>query len=335
MKRVLQLVTRDEPGGVRVLAETVAEGLRQRGHVVETVALRGEFRSALRAIGGRHDAILSYQVAASLVGSLLGWCRGVRVRATHLTAIPSAMRPGWRVLDRQWGRVGLHTAIVANSRTTESAVAAYPAGYRARLRLIRHGVRALPAPSGFDWRAQLRLAPDRVLLVASGRLVEQKDHATAVRALAGMPEAQLAIAGEGPLRASLTAHAAGLGVADRLHLVGNLDAQALADLLAAADLYLFPSVWESFGLAGVEAAMAGVPVLASDLPVLREVLAAAEDMAGFHWPGSSDDLVHRAREMLGACPGRERREASAAAVAHEFAIARMIDAYCRLIDGAD
>jgi glycosyltransferase involved in cell wall biosynthesis len=158
---------------------------------------------------------------------------------------------------------------------------------------------------------------------------------TAIHALARLPGAHLVIAGDGPLRAMLVDLADQLRLSHRLHLIGNLDPQDLADLVSSADLYLFPSVWESFGLAGVEAAMAGVPVLASDLPVLREVLAPAADhgLARFHPPADPARLADAAAALLALKPGKDLRLASAEATGRQFAIDRMIDAYCRLIAG--
>lgn len=242
------------------------------------------------------------------------------------------MRPAWRWLDRCWGRLGLHTHIVANSKATLGAVARYPQAYRQRSRLIRHGVTPLPAPQRRDWRRELSIAPLAPLLVSSGRLVAQKNHAVAVAALALLPAAHLAIAGDGPLRESLVRQAAALGVSERLHLLGDLDPALLAGLLAEGDIYVFPSDWESFGLAVVEAAMLGLPVVASDLPVLREVLAPA--IARFHVPGNAEDLARSVAAMLAEYPAMDARAASSAATRQAHAVEAMIDAYCRLLDGA-
>lgn len=338
MSRVLQLVTRDEPGGVRVLTHMVAEGLAARGHVVTTLALRGEDGSILPVVTeiarGRYHAILSYQVAASLIGHAAGWLARVPVRAANLTAIPSAMRPVWRWLDRCWGMCGLHSVVVANSAATLSAVARYPQRYRERLRLIPHGVLPLPAPGATAWRHALGLPADAPLLVSSGRLVEQKDHATAVAALADLPGAHLAIAGDGLLRTALLAQAMALGLENRLHLMGDLQRDELASLLAAADVYVFPSIWESFGLAVVEAAMLGLPVAATDLAVLREVLAPAGGLARFHEPGDAVALAAAVRTILADYPAADVRAATAAAVTQVYAVDTMIDAYCRLLGGS-
>ena len=338
MSRVLQLVTRDTPGGVRVLTHMVGQGLAARGHVVTTLALRGEGGAILGVVTeiarGRYDAILSYQVAASLAGHAAGWLARVPVRAAHLTAIPSAMRPVWRWLDRLWGISGLHSRVVANSTATLASVHNYPSCYRQRLLLIPHGVLPLPRPVIGAWRDRLGIPATAPLLVSSGRLVEQKEHATAVTALAEMPGAHLAIAGDGPLRAVLLAQARALGLGDRVHLVGDLGRDQLASLFATSDVYVFPSIWESFGLAVVEAAMLGLPVVATDLPVLREVLAPVGGLARFHKPGDAAALAAAVRTILADYPAADVRAATAAAVTRVHAVYTMIEAYCRLLAGS-
>jgi glycosyltransferase involved in cell wall biosynthesis len=63
-----------------------------------------------------------------------------------------------------------------------------------------------------------------------------------------------------------------LRVSDRLHLLGEITPRQMAEFLAALDVFVFPTQAETFGLAAVEAANAGVPSVVTDLPVLREVL---------------------------------------------------------------
>ena len=63
-----------------------------------------------------------------------------------------------------------------------------------------------------------------------------------------------------------------LGCADRVHFTGELSPKGVATFLRALDVFVFPSAGETFGLAVVEAAQAGVPVVANRLAVLQEVL---------------------------------------------------------------
>lgn len=62
-----------------------------------------------------------------------------------------------------------------------------------------------------------------------------------------------------------------LGVGGRVHIAGRLDAEAFERVLSHARALVFPSTYEGFGLPLIEAMARGVPVVASDLPVLREV----------------------------------------------------------------
>ena len=67
--------------------------------------------------------------------------------------------------------------------------------------------------------------------------------------------------------------AAALGVADRVHFVGALDHDRLADLLATASLTLVPSTSETFGLVALESAASGTPVIGWGDTGLRESIA--------------------------------------------------------------
>jgi glycosyltransferase involved in cell wall biosynthesis len=134
-----------------------------------------------------------------------------------------------------------------------------------------------------------------------GRLVEQKDHATALAALARLSHLdwRLTIAGEGPLRAALAAQAAALGIADRVLFTGYVaDPERLANLMGQADLLLQPSRWEGLCATLIEALACGANVVATDsTPNIRPVLAAA----GQHPPvptGDSAALAHAIERTL-------------------------------------
>ena len=103
----------------------------------------------------------------------------------------------------------------------------------------------------------------RPLIVAAGRLAPQKGFATLIEAAARWqdlsPAPLLAIAGEGPLRAELATAAAPLGPAVRF-LGHRADVPAL---LAAADVFVLPSVWEGQPLILQEALRAGRPIVAT------------------------------------------------------------------------
>jgi rhamnosyl/mannosyltransferase len=113
-------------------------------------------------------------------------------------------------------------------------------------------------------RASLRASH---LLLAVGRLIYYKGFEVAIRALAQVPDAELVIVGEGPLRPALSALAAELGVEQRVKLRGEVDDDEILAYYHASDLYLLPSIArsEAFGLVQVEAMACGVPVINTNL----------------------------------------------------------------------
>ncbi|MEX2290852.1 MAG: glycosyltransferase family 4 protein [Mycobacteriales bacterium] len=93
------------------------------------------------------------------------------------------------------------------------------------------------------------------LVLAVGRLHPQKGYDTLVTALPAWPDAVVAVAGDGPLRAELER------AAPSVRWLGRRD--DVADLLAAADVVVLPSVWEARSLTAQEALRAGRPLVAS------------------------------------------------------------------------
>ena len=122
------------------------------------------------------------------------------------------------------------------------------------------------------------------LLVAVARLSQQKgqpDLLEAFRRLkaSGRTTLRLAIAGEGPLRAELEQLITDKGLSHEVRLLGRYP--AVADLYAAADGFILPSLWEGLGLVILEAWCLGCPVAASDLPAVQEFVVDGENGALF------------------------------------------------------
>ncbi len=99
------------------------------------------------------------------------------------------------------------------------------------------------------------------LLLALGRLHENKAFDVALRALAQVPDAHLWLVGEGPLRADLERLAQSLGVADRVRMPGWRD--DMPALMAAADIAICPSRLEPLGNVVLEAWAHGRPIVAA------------------------------------------------------------------------
>ena len=129
-------------------------------------------------------------------------------------------------------------------------------------------------------RKALGLADDAEVLISVGRQEFQKGHRHLIDAfpavVAVRPRARLLIAGrEGHASRDLVAQITALGLDDEVKLLGHRE--DVADVLAAADVFVFPSVYEGLGGALIEAIGLGLPVVASDIPALREVVRQGEN----------------------------------------------------------
>jgi glycosyltransferase involved in cell wall biosynthesis len=186
--------------------------------------------------------------------------------------------PAWtRALDFVFGLTGLFDRVVVNSKAVADEYDSHPRRYRKRLVRIDHGFE--PKRShlcAIEARRALSLPLDVRLIGSVARLHPVKNLSAAIRMLALHHDWHLALAGQGPERARLEALARSLDVADRVHFTGELSPERVAQFLKGLDVFVFPTLAETFGLAVVEAAQAGVPVVANDLEVLHEVLDAEE-----------------------------------------------------------
>lgn len=148
--------------------------------------------------------------------------------------------------------------------------------------LVERGQPVTVIPSGFDATLFASAVPSELLtaipgprIVYLGRLARQKDVPTLVRAftLVRSP-ASLVIVGDGPDRPAVDAALAALpaGVAGRVHRFGFRPHSEVPNLLAAADVLVLPSIYEEMGSVLVEAMHAGVPVVASDVGGIPDVV---------------------------------------------------------------
>ncbi len=108
------------------------------------------------------------------------------------------------------------------------------------------------------------------LLVCCARLDLQKNLFTLLNAMALLPDLSLALAGDGPLRTQLEAQAARLNLGERVRFLGRIE--DIPGLLARADIYVQPSLYEGFPRATGEAIAAGLPVVVSDGPGFTELV---------------------------------------------------------------
>ena len=143
-------------------------------------------------------------------------------------------------------------------------------------------------------RAELGLNSTTPLLLAVGRLWEQKDYPTLLQAFSRLSNGRdcphLAIVGDGPLLVALQNLADTLGVTDQVRFLGVR--HDVGSLMSACDLFVLSSAWEGFGLVVAEAMACGRPVVATDCGGVREVVGDA----GFLVPPKDADALSQAMQ---------------------------------------
>jgi N-acetyl-alpha-D-glucosaminyl L-malate synthase BshA len=143
--------------------------------------------------------------------------------------------------------------------------------------------------------------------------------------IAARVPAVLLLAGDGPDAGMVQRLARQLGIADRVHLLGAQE--NVVPLLSTGDLFLLPSEQESFGLAALEAMACGVPVVASNVGGLPEVI--DHGVTGFLHPGDDVDAMAESgvRLLSDAALHQRVADAAAAVVAREFCSERVVPMY--------
>lgn len=162
-------------------------------------------------------------------------------------------------------------------------------------------------------REQLGMNGDRAVIMHVSNFRPVKRVRDIVRIFARVRAerpAVLVMVGDGPERTSAEQEARDLGVQDDTYFLGKID--VVAPLLASADLFLLPSQSESFGLSALEALACGVPVVASRVGGIPEVV--TDGVTGvLREAGDVDGMSAASLDILGDGARWERMSAAAAA----------------------
>jgi glycosyltransferase involved in cell wall biosynthesis len=262
-----------------------------------------------RLLKGRDIRILrTHQYEAGLYGRLAGLWAGTPVVIPSFHNIYRKRKPHRERINRILGMFS--SRIVAVSECVKSEIVGYdriPAG---KVRVIYNGI----DPAEFqgqvrtdEVKAALGLAPHCRILGTMGRMKTQKGQAFLLEAFAGlrrrMDDLRLLIVGDGPLRPDLEQRAKDLGIDKEVRFAGSR--RDIYPFLSIMDLFVLPSLWEGMGTAIVEAMAAGRPVVASDIPPLREIIPSSE--LGLLVPPGDAKALERAVEQLLKEKGRSER----------------------------
>jgi glycosyltransferase involved in cell wall biosynthesis len=268
------------------------------------------------------DLLHTHLVHADVYGAIASRLTGVPAVSTRHNDDRYLLGP-FRHIDRVFARRTRRLIAISD------AVRAFleRAGHDPRkLITIRYGLDELPPTASSPTPAEAGVPADAPLALAVGRLIEQKDHATLLRAFARVrgtqPEARLAILGAGPLEAETRELAGSLGVAEAVALPGRTE---IRDWLERADVFVHTSRWEGFGIVLLEAMLAGLPIVATAVSAVPEVV--EDGVTGALVPAGDVEGVARELGALLGDPSLRARlgEAGRERACTEFSVARMAD----------
>ena len=220
----------------------------------------------------RPESVIMHGDLAQMLGAPAALLAGVhsRIVVNHLSIgiFYKWMRPVHTLM----GVLGVYSDVVFVGESARRDADSLPRRFLRRSSVINNTVMLEPG-DGARARARFGVPSDTTVFLNVGSLSEQKNQHILIQAMVDVPDATLVIVGDGPLAADLADAAAELG--DRVRMVGRVPIEQMGDVYAMADAFVFPSRYEGRPLSLLEAATAGLPILATPIAENVEVTADA------------------------------------------------------------
>jgi glycosyltransferase involved in cell wall biosynthesis len=258
----------------------------------------------------RVDLLHLHNAPGAFWGTLAAFCSRRRVPIVRTEHQP------WRPLGLPRVYRSLHAAlakraarIICVSDYVRSSYEERFPGLAGRFVTVPNGVRIdafNDLPDRGEARARFKLPSDTPIVGTVGRLVPVKNHRLLIDAFSLVhtetPEAHLAILGDGPLGESLATHAADLRLSNDVSFVKSSPSAEI--FLHCLDVFILSSESEGMPLTLLEAMAAGVPVVATGVGGIPEVIENGAD--GYIVPASGPEPLARAISSLLSHPGEAR-----------------------------
>jgi sugar transferase (PEP-CTERM/EpsH1 system associated) len=291
--------------------------------------LFGELRAVLKGIGPH--VVHTHQLATLLYGG----------RAARMAGVPVVLHTehgkenyAGRAKTRWLGRWSARytSRFYCLTQDMASAVRGHGITPERKIFVISNGIDSAPFLTPHDtrfMREQLRIPPTARVVGTVGRLTEIKRQDVLLRAFArlitAVPNAHLLLVGDGELRSELQALADALGIADRVHFAGY-HAQTAAHY-QMMDVFALTSRSEGTPQAVIEASFSGVPVVASRVGGLPELV--EDGRTGLLFASGNHEELAAALQQVLTHPALadQFREAARQRVTARYEIARMADEY--------
>lgn len=354
--------------GVVASIDALCEGLRAAGHDAVVVAptvratqlmpavcvpslplpTRTAYRLVLPLLDARNrERVKSFSVIHTHSPFVTGW---MGVRYARRFGLPLVFTYHTRLeeyahyvpFERNATRRAASTLTRTYANLADTVIVPTPS-MEARLRALGVNAPIAVVPSGIDvarfsggrrdpgWRRALGAGDKGRILLLVSRLAREKNIELAFAAVAELddPNVHLVLAGDGPERSALEAAAKAAGIAQQTHFVGHVPREALPDVYASADAFVFPSTTETQGLVLAEALVAGLPLVAIDTPATRDVLAGTGRLV----PSDATAMAAALRETV-AAPWRQQSAAHLAQrrFSLELQTRRIVEVYETLLE---
>jgi glycosyltransferase involved in cell wall biosynthesis len=342
--RLLLLVTLAETGGAQTYVASLLPAVAHRFEVVVAAYGPGPLRAAAEEAGVRYvplrqlrrpirpwrdlaalvelwwllrrerpEILHASSSKAGILGRAAAALAGVPVRIFTAHGWAFAAQTGAASLLYRWADRAMRPLTAATVCVAEQQRAA---GLAAR---TCDPERTVVIPNAVDAAGAPRARHDGggvPLVVAVGRLKAPKDPLTLVRALARLPAGsyEAVLVGEGPDRPRLAAEIDALGLGDRVRLAG--DRRDVPELLAGADVFVLSSASEGMPVSVLEAMAAGLPVVASRVGGIPELVVDGETGLLVD-PGRPDRLAAALARLLEDAALRRRLGAAGRARVEE------------------
>jgi glycosyltransferase involved in cell wall biosynthesis len=345
-------------GGIEHHLRDLSEGLVARGHTVTVlVTARGretsvsqphERLSIIRAARALHAA------STPLSLSQIVRARAIRADLVHLHfpfppgdlaaraagGAPPLILTYHSDIVRQRRLLALYQPLLQRTlRRARRILATSPAYIESSPFLRPHAAKCQVVPLGVDAERFARPDPDRVAALRAltaphptalfvGRLRYYKGLHLLLEALSQVPDVRLLVVGSGPEQGALQQQARDLGLAERIHWLGDLADELLPAAHRAADFFVLPAHLraEAFGIAQLEALASGLPCISTEIGTGTSFVNAHGE-TGLVVPGGDVAALAQAIRLLAddpglraACAARARQRA-----VDRFSLSRMLD----------
>lgn len=255
--------------------------------------------SRLRGDGFEPDVVHAHVFSAGFPALLLGRRAAAPVVVSeHYSGFPLGLLSRW---DRLIAGLTFRGADLVCPASDELGRHIAPLAGRTALRSMPNVVDTTTFSPDPD-----RASPDdRLRLLSVGALKRGKGHDDLLRAFAevrrGLSRARLEIVGDGPLRSSLEALARDLGITGQVRFRGALTKDEVAAAMRSSHALVLPSLWENAPLAAIEALASGLPVLATRVGGVPEIVDA--ESGALVPPGDPSALADGMIELAGRLDG--------------------------------